>query len=58
MTCHRCRHTFTNETGWLRVERGVALPDGTTAATDRNYCCPECWAADLTAPTTQETTAS
>lgn len=57
MICHRCRRTFTNEAGWLRVERGVRLPDGQVADADRNYCCPEHWAAALTAPT-QETTAS
>ena len=56
MICHRCRSTFTGEHSWLRVERGVVLPDGQVAHADRNYCCPEHWAADLTAPT-KETSA-
>jgi hypothetical protein len=54
--CHRCRRDFTGEHSWLRVERGVVLPDGQVAHADRNYCCPEHWAADLTAPT-KETSA-
>lgn len=56
MICHRCRSTFTGEHSWLRVERGVVLPGGQVVDADRNYCCPEHWAADLEA-TTQETAA-
>jgi len=45
--CHHCRTHFDGTHGWLRVERGVRLPDGTTVAADRNYCTPAHWAADL-----------
>ena len=54
MICHRCRRDFTGEHPC--IERGVVLPDGTAVDADRNYCCPEHWAADLTAPT-KETSA-
>jgi hypothetical protein len=55
--CHACRRRLPASHAWLVVPRGAPLPDGTRAATDRRYCCPTCWAADLTAPATQETTA-
>lgn len=56
MICHRCRRDFTGEHSWLRVERGVVLPDGTAVDADRNYCSGACLSDDLTAPT-KETSA-
>ena len=47
-TCHHCRRQLPASHPWLRIERGVVLPDGQTIPADRNYCCPACWAAATT----------
>lgn len=46
MICATCRRPFDGTRTWMRVERGVTLPDGRRIAADRNYCTPACWAAD------------